>query len=35
LIKIVMDQTKAAPADADAQRVLDEGLEEAYRTTMY
>lgn len=35
LIRIVMDQTAAPAADEKTQRQLDEGLEEAYRTTMY
>ena len=35
LIKIVMDQTAAVAVDDKTQRQLDEGLEEAYRTTMY
>ncbi len=35
LIKIVMDQTAAPVVDEKTQRDMDEGLEEAYRTTMY
>lgn len=35
LVKIILDETTGAPADAQAQRKLDEDLEEAYSTTMY
>ena len=35
LIKIIHDQTNAAPADAEEQRKLDQGLEDSYRRSMY
>ncbi|GFE49218.1 hypothetical protein So717_09710 [Roseobacter cerasinus] len=35
LMKIILDQTSGAPSDPDAQKKLDEGLEEEYRKTMY
>ncbi len=35
LMKIILDQTTGAPESPDAQQKLDEGLEEAYRTSMY
>lgn len=35
LIKIIHDQTAAAPVSADHQRKLDADLEEGYRRTMY
>lgn len=35
LSKIILDQTKAAPQDADAMTKIDEALEETYRKTLY
>ncbi|SMC98601.1 pyridoxamine 5'-phosphate oxidase family protein [Rhizobium sp. RU36D] len=35
LVKIILDETSGAPADQDAQRKLDDDLEEAYRKSMY
>lgn len=35
LIKIALDQSNAAPRDAEEQAKLDAGLEESYKTTMY
>lgn len=35
LVKIILDETTGAPADEAEMRKLDEGLEEAYRTTLY
>jgi uncharacterized protein len=35
LMKFILDETSAAPQDADEMRKLDEGLEQAYQQTMY
>ncbi|MEO8530767.1 MAG: pyridoxamine 5'-phosphate oxidase family protein, partial [Deltaproteobacteria bacterium] len=35
LIKIILDQTTGAPADAAEQRKLDDDLEDEYKETMY
>jgi uncharacterized protein len=35
LMKFILDETGAAPEDEDAMRKLDEGLEQAYQTSMY
>lgn len=35
LVQIVLEQTTGAPSDPDVMRELDEGLETAYKTTMY
>lgn len=35
LVQIILDQTTGAPAEPEAQRRLDEGLEEDYRRSMY
>lgn len=35
LLKMILDQTTGAPEDAAAMARIDEGLEEAYRTSMY
>ena len=35
LVQIVLEQTTGAPSDPDVMRELDEGLENAYKTTMY
>lgn len=35
LMKMLLDQTEGAPATPEAIAALDEGLEEAYRTSMY
>lgn len=35
LTAIILDQTMGAPGDAAAQRALDDGLERAYRESMY
>lgn len=35
LVKMILDQTTGAPADAEEQRRLDEGLERDYRNSMY
>lgn len=35
LVQIILDQTTGAPQDPAQQRVLDEGLEKAYRESMY
>ncbi len=35
LVKMILDQTTGAPADPAEQKKLDDGLEDAYRSTMY
>lgn len=35
LMAMILDQTSGAPADPDQMRQIDEGLEEAYRQSMY
>lgn len=35
LMKMLLDQTEGAPATPEAMAALDEGLEQAYRTSMY
>jgi uncharacterized protein len=35
LLKIILDQTTGAPKDDDEMRKIDEGLEEAYKKTLY
>lgn len=35
LVQIILDQTTGAPTEPEAQRRLDEGLEEDYRRSMY
>jgi PPOX class probable FMN-dependent enzyme len=35
LVQIVLEQINAAPHDPTLQKELDDGLEDAYRTTMY
>lgn len=35
LIKIILDQTAAAPSDSDELRKLDDDLEEEYKATLY
>lgn len=35
LMKIILDQSNAAPSDSDAMRKLDEGLEEDYKASLY
>lgn len=35
LVKMILDQTTGAPKDPEAQRKLDEGLENSYKNTLY
>ncbi len=35
LLGMILDQTSGAPKDPDEMRRIDEGLEEAYRQSMY
>ncbi|WP_138288404.1 pyridoxamine 5'-phosphate oxidase family protein [Rhizobium sp. ADMK78] len=35
LVKMILDETTGAPKDKDEMQKLDDGLEEAYRTTLY
>ena len=35
LLKMILDQTTGAPADAAEMQRIDQGLEEDYRTSMY
>lgn len=35
LMKFILDETSGAPEDADEMRKLDEGLEQAYQSSMY
>ena len=35
LVKIILDQSTGAPSDADEMRKLEDGLEEAYKKTLY
>lgn len=35
LMKMILDETTGAPADRNEMQKLDEGLDEAYRTSMY
>ena len=35
LMKMMLDQTEGAPDAPEAMAAIDEGLEEAYRTSMY